>query len=500
MLAGNSESQSAFGVGYINDLVMVCGGYVYIGEGATLSTATNNGAIPVQSTALVSMMYLSPNVYIAGGLSTVAVLNMPTLTLSTATTSTSTSTSAGTVPTYCWLTANWRGRFILAQDINNPQNVYASRLGDPYDFNYAATDPAAAWAANFSESGQIGEPVTAFIPFNDDLAVVSCINSVWLIEGDPSDGGSFVLLSNTMGIVGPRAWCTDAAHTLYFVGTSGLYSLRPFWAQYQPPQNLTDKTWMQFFQGLDRNQSQITLVYDEVNQYIKIGIAPYSPTESTSPVGSTLIFDLRNGGLWPQGYGGDATPFSIASYVPGYALTSVDADGWPIGPAVPQQTIALGGSEGCVYQASPSTTYDQTVTGNYAISSYATFGPINPIPDSMALLHAVEMDMGELPPQYSTSTGIGWNALITVVAGAVAADVDDTGGYSYPTQDSTSNAAGYNTWMTNTQLDRRQPIWRPRLGAAWYALEISNSTISTTWSFETATMTFAQNGINRYRR
>lgn len=462
---------------------MINGGYAYIGASDVLSTAVNNGAVTINSTSLVSLAFLSPNVYIASGLSTVAYLNMPTLLLSTATAST------GIVPTYCALTANWRGRLILTQDEFNPQNVYASRLGVPNDFDYSQPDPASAWAANFSESGQIGEPITAFIPFNDDLAVVSCINSVWLIEGDPSDGGSFVKLSDAMGIVGPRAWCTDAAHTLYFVGTSGLYSLRPFWAQYQPPTNLTDKNWQQFFQSIDRNNNSVTLLYDELNQYVYIFIAPYALTS----LSSTLTYDLRNGGVWPQQYGGDIGPYSVASYVPGYAFTSTDSGGWPIGPAVPQQTIAMGGNNGCVYQINPSTTFDFTVTNNFAISSFATFSPMNPVPGSMSLLHAIEMDMGELPPQYST-----WNANITLVAGAVAADV--SGEYAYPTGDSTSNSTAYNTWSVSTGLDRRQPIWRPRLGAAWYALEISNSTISTTWSFEMANMTFAPNGINRYRR
>ena len=491
------EAQSIFGAGYINSLVISDTGNIYVGTGATLSTAGNNGAVQVNSTGLVSMMFLSPNVFIAGGESTIAYLNMNTGLLSTLFATGSTGSSA---PTFCSLTANWRGRAIFAQDANSPQNIYASRLGDPYDYNYAATDPAAAWAANFSESGQIGEPVTAFIPFNDDLAVVSCINSVWLIEGDPSDGGSFVKLSDEMGIVGPRAWCTDAAHTLYFVGTSGLYSLRPFWAQYQPPQNLTDKQWQQFFQNIDRNQNSVTLVYDELNMYIYIFVSPYNSATN----GTHLVFDIRNGGLWPIQYGGDIGPACAVSFVPGYALTSTDGGGYPIGPTVPQQTIALGGTSNCVYQIDPNTTFDYTVNNPLAISSYANFGAINPIPDSMSLLHAIEMDMGALPPQYISSGGgmspvvTGWNANITVYAGATAADVSDD--YFYPTLDSTSNSTGYNTWMTSTQLDRRQPIWRPRLGAAWYALQIGNSTISTTWSFEMAQMTFAQNGINRYRR
>jgi hypothetical protein len=498
MNIGSQTSQSQAAWGYLNTLVMVTNGGVYTGMLDTLSAATNNFTQPgLASTVLASMCWLNPNVFIVTGQSTVPFLILSTNALSTLPISTSTGSTAtnpffSITPTFCSLTANWRGRLILTQDQNNPQNVYASRLGTPTDFDYALTDPAAAWAANFSESGQVGEPVTAFIPFNDDLAIVSCINSVWLIEGDPSDGGSFVLLSQDMGIVGPRAWCTDAAHTLYFVGTSGLYSLRPFWAQYQPPQNLTDRSWQQFFQAIDRNQSAVNLVYDELNQYINIFVQPYNGS-----TGSHLIYDIRNGGVWPVQYGGDAQPISAISYVPGYAAPATDANGWPIGPVIPQQTIAIGGTSSCVYQVSPSTLGDYTITSSFAISSYANFMAVNPIPDGVAVSHALELDMGELPPQYNT-TGAGWYAEATLFAGPTAADVSDD--YTYPTLDSTSNSTSYLTWNGSTNLDRRQTIWRPRLGGAWFALQIGNSTASTTWSFEQAILTSTPSGINRFRR
>jgi hypothetical protein len=484
MNIGVQTTQSQFGVGYINSLVMVTNGDVYIGAADNVSTAGNNATSLISSTALVSLSYLSPNVFFASGQSTTTYMPVSTQLLSTLVAST------GIAPTFCNLTANWRGRLILTQDTNNPQNVYASRLGVFNDFNYAAlNDPAAAWAANFSESGQIGEPITAFIPFNDDLAVVSCINSVWLIEGDPSDGGSFVKLSDAMGIVGPRAWVTDAAHTLYFVGTSGLYSLRPFWAQYQAPQNLTDKSWQQFFQSIDRNQNSITLVYDELNQYINIFVTPYNSVTG----GVHLIFDIRNGGLWPVQYGGDIGPATAVSFVPGYALPSVDSTGFPIGPTVPQQTIALGGFSSCVYQIDPNTVFDYAVAGNFAISSFANFQAVNPLPGRMGIAHAIEMDMGELPPPYAA-----WNAVITLKSGAVAADVSDD--ISYPTRDTTVNSTAYLQWSASTGLDRRQVVFRPRLGGAWFGLQIGNSTASTTWSFEQAAITFAESGYNRYRR
>jgi hypothetical protein len=405
MLAGEAIFQPSVASGYLNVLVMATNGIVYVGNGATISTAGNQSPPLLSSTNNVSMCYLDLATYMNYGGSTSAYLNMTTGAMSTYTTST------GLAPTFCSLNATWRGRLVMLQDANNPQNIYASRMGDAQDMNFAATDPASAWAANFSESGQIGQPVTAFIPFNDDLAIVGCINQVWLIEGDPSDGGSFVLMSDGMGIVGPRAWCTDAQHTLYFVGTSGLYSVRPFWAQYQPPQLLSGQSYDQFFQNLDRNQNNVSLIYDETNKYIHIYVSPRDQS-----VGTHLIYDTRNGGMWPVEYAPLMGPTCVASYVPGYSARSTDPFGFPIGPTSAIQTIALGGWDGAVYQVDSGQLQDQDVTtfalsgsgtsGGTAINSFITFAPINPNPVGEAILQRVEVDMGEVNPITFISTGL----------------------------------------------------------------------------------------------
>lgn len=486
------------------------------------------------------------------------------------------------VPTYVSQDDTWRGRLIFYVDANNPQNIYAARVGDPFDWNYAATDPAAAWAANFSDSGQIGESVTAFIPFNDDLALVGCTNQIWLIEGDPSDGGSFVLLTDDMGIAGPYAWCTDPQHTLYFVGTSGLYSLRPFWAQYQPPQLLTGDNWDQFFEQLDRNFYNVALVYDAIHKYIHIYVTPLSGVGSSIH----LVYDLRNQGLWPIQYAPNIGPTYVTDFVPG-------------GPGV-QQIVALGGMDGNIYQVDDTANDD---AGFQAINSFITFAPINPNPIGRSIVNSLEIDMGETPSTYpgpvtvttstlvegagstyaystqltgtligtvnSTNTafstnypisedtfivGFYWfstgeaggliptfnggnsitlphpilstfteagtefqtvgatilyqinsstygnpfNANFQLVSGAVAVDVN--GDDLYPTQDSTSNSTYYQTWINSTGLDRRQPSYHPRLGGAWFGFTISNSTQSTTWSFEKALVTFQNGGLNRQQR
>jgi hypothetical protein len=471
MNAGSGNFQSAYGSGYINNLVFATNGTVYVSDPfGTVSTAGNQSTKFFSPTNPISMCFLNLGVYMTDG-STLAYLNTSTGNMvAYSTTFNNYSTSTDPAPTFCAQDVTWRGRLILYQDQNNPQNIYAARTGNPYDFNYAATDPASAWSANFSESGQIGQPVTAFIPFNDDLAIVSCIDQMWLIEGDPSDGGTFVLMSEHMGMLGPQAWCTAPNHDLYFVGTSGMYMLRPFWAQYMPPQLLTGQNYDQFFTQLDRNQMNVALVYDEVHKYIHIYVTPYS-TYLGGISGTHLIFDTRNNGLWPVQYASTAGPSCATSFVPG-SLGN-------------KQILALGGLNGNVYQINDSATDDVGT----AIQSNITFAPINPLPDRAAIMQKIEVDMGELPSTYST-----FNSKLSVLAGPTAADVD-VDGYGWPSQ--STNLPGFTKTFT---MDRRQAIIQQRLGGGWFSITLGNSTDQATWSFERAVLNFTPSGVNRQQR
>jgi hypothetical protein len=471
--------QPSVASGYYNILVMAEGGFVYVGNGGSMSTAGNQSAAFLSSTVNVAMCYLNLKVYMNDGQSTASYLDLSTGDMQTYVTST------GLAPTFCSQNATWRGRLVMFQDANDPQNIYASRIGDAEDMDFAEEDPAAAWAGNFSDSGQIGQPLTAFIPFNDDLAIVSCIDQMWLIEGDPSDGGSFVLMSDHMGMVGPTAYCTDPQHTVYFVGTSGLYSLRPFWAQYQPPQLLSGGKFDQYFQAIDRNQSNITMAYDEVNKYIHIYVSPRDQS-----VGEHLIYDLRNQGFWPIEYAPGMGPACVASYCAGYVATQLDDAGLPIGPTSAVQTIALGGWDGYVYQVNQNASADENIatTGPTAINSDIVLIVANPNPAGEAVLNMMQMDGGELPPQYPS-----WNASVTIVSGAVAADVngDDTPPLT---------PAGYQTWVGSVGNDRRAPIMRPRRGGAWFSVSLANSTLAATNSLERLVLTFSPMGLNRRQR
>ncbi|MGD0768105.1 MAG: hypothetical protein ABSB42_07920 [Tepidisphaeraceae bacterium] len=372
---------------YFNDLVIPVNGTVYVSDPfGNVSTAT--GSTLISSTNPVSMCFLNQTVFFASGVSTIGVMSTSTLACSTL--KASTTPGGQVVPTYCTLADTWRGRLVLAGASTQPQNFFMSRLGQPTDWNYAATDGAAAVAGNLSESGQIGEPITAVIPFNDDLLIFSTVLGLWLMEGDPADGGTIVRLTQHGGLVGKDAWCIDPTGTLFYITQSGLWSVIPIWSVYRPPQLISGQAWSQFFETLDINTNAVSMAYDAVNKYIRIYVTP-SPYGFA---GTHLVYDVRNGGFWPATYPANEGPTYTCSYITGGAT-----GGAPI------EMVAMGGLDGNVHVETNLAADDE---GN-AIQSYITLAPINPNPYGNAILNRVEVDLGELPLTYpylsSTATG-----------------------------------------------------------------------------------------------
>lgn len=432
---------------------------------ASLAVAVNHVvhvASPAASTDAVSY-----NVYVSLGTGTETLQNVTPIALGTAwqePTSGLTATGAtpplGLTPTNNFLCCNWRGRFVLAGDSNNPQNFYMSRVGNPLDWNFAATDPAAAVAGNLSESGQIGEPIVALIPYTDDYMLIGCTNSLWMLQGDPADGGSIVRVSDQMGLVSPNSWCVDPTGTLYFIARGGLYSVRPIWEFYQPPQLLSGETYDQYFQTIINGSFYISMQWDIDAKYMHIFA---TPTDDVT-AGVHLIHDQRNGGLWPQVYPLNMGPTATVRY----AANNVNGG---------QRAILLGGWDGYIRQWT-ATNLDDDGT---AISAYAVLGPVKPSVEA-AIFSGVTLDFGET----LAADAADWNANVIVSSGPDAFSVTEGTPHSTATIPST--------------LDRRQKTYRQRFRGGWFSLTISNSTLDKYFSFESALLEFIDAGRNRERR
>lgn len=364
---------------------------------------------------------------------------------------------AGTLPTNCSLCCGWRGRLVLAGDSANPQNFYMSRSGDPQDYDYSQLDPAAAVAGNLSTAGQIGEPIMSLIPFSDDYMMIGCLNSLWMLQGDPADGGTIVCVSNTMGMTAPNAWCVDPAGTLYFIARGGLYTVRPAWEFYRPPELISGTTYDQYFNTIINGNFYLSMVWDVDAKYLHIFATAINEEET----GTHMIFDSRNGGLWPQVYPHNYSPVCSTKYL------ANSINGMP--------SVLMGGFDSSIRVWTPTALNDDAV----AIASYAVLGPVKASPEA-SILSGITIDMGEV---LAADTAAQWNASVKLASGPDAYSVTEG------TPHSLANIA--------IPLDRRQKTFRQRFRGGWHTCTISNSTINTYWSFESALLEFIAAGRNR---
>lgn len=453
-------------------LVAVCEGFVWYGGPSpadTMQMATGQSTAPLSGNPTVSMAAVNftgistdanavnQAVYIVDGITQYPVVfNTSTHAITTIVPKSSTNPS----PTYCSLACNWRGRLVLAGDPSAPQNFYMSRAGDPSDWDYSQVDPAAAVAGNLSQAGKIGEPITALIPYTDDYMLIGCAHSLWMLEGDPADGGSIVMVSNQMGIVGKDAWCVSPDGTLYFVASGGLYSVKPIWEFYQPPQLLSANTLNQFFQSIPWNLTITSMVWDADLHYLYCFFTPVS-----GQAGIHIVFDSRTeGGLWKIQFTATNGPFSSCLYL------SDNAPG--------NRAILLGGWDGYIRQTDTTALDDD----GQLIACSVTLGPWHPSPEA-SLLSATTIDLGELGPGAASST---WGATAYLASGPDAFSVTEGGAHS-----STAIAI---------TLDRRQKTFRQRLRGGWFSLRLANGVDKTYFSFESATLEFKPAGRNRERR
>lgn len=100
-----------------------------------------------------------------------------------------------------------------------------SKTGDPWNWDYASTDPLTAAAGNNADAGETGDIIRALIPYKDDYLIFGCASTIWVLTGDPAQGGKIDEVDLTVGMFGANSWCFDGDGNLYFWGTSGIYKI-----------------------------------------------------------------------------------------------------------------------------------------------------------------------------------------------------------------------------------------------------------------------------------
>lgn len=433
--------------GRLTNLIAVSDGSIYIGDLDTTAIATDGNEV-LDSAVIPSVAFADGKAYFVDG-TVIKVLDVASQTVSDFT------ATAGDAPSGCTLAATYRDRLVLAAPLDTPQNFFLSRVGTQTDFDFSQEDPAAAFAGNASEFGRIGEPITALMPFNDDLMYIGGDHDLWAMRGDPADGGSIDLVSDAIGVLSNTAWTKTPEGTVLFVGTGGLYKLDP---QGGAPVNISTGQWEEFFRSINRTANYITMEWDRDRQGAYIFIVPVDGTTQ----GTGIFYDLRSGGFWPIQFPVAAGPFSATLY---------DGDG------PEDRFIFLGGVDGSVRRLSE----DDASDDGAGISSYVYLGPFASSDIEELVIDSAEVILGEPP---GTLTDSDWNVRVDLLAGQ--------------TVERAFNSPRYTRSRTFTS-PRRQTRWLTRIRGAVFFIKLSNSVNDKTWVFERIIALMNDGGVVRRR-
>ena len=352
---------------------------------------------------------------------------------------------------------NWRNRLVLFGSIDDPQNYHMSRQGNPWDFDTGIGDARSATAGSLSDAGRIGDPITALCPVSDEMLVIGCTRSIWVMHGDPMQGGYATRHCDQTGILASNAWTTDPQDNLYFLGEEGLYVMAPGGR----PKNLTSiripglsgYRAVQPGQAGSAGQHYVTLAYDADRHGVLIFLAPYAAAAAVH-----YFYDLRNDALWPESYHNDIGPACAAYY----------------NAAAPAcRKLLLGGRNGYLYEFNDATKSD-VVDGSTtaAISSHVWLGPRR---------------LGDSNLR---------DAVVTNIVGVLSGGSDEVtrGIYS---GDTVEAALGAGPAATGTWGAGKNTPDRTRIRGGAHGVKISNATAGRRWAVENVTCQVVEGGPQR---
>lgn len=358
----------------------------------------------------------------------------------------------GFVPTGCPLICRYRDRIVLAGATEAPHQWYMSRQGDPYDWDYSQDDVGAAVSGQNSEASRVGEMITALIPHADECLVFGCRNSIWIVRGDPAQGGHIDNISPEIGIVSQGAWCATPTGELVFLSSDGVYMM-PAGCGAGRPVSISREYIPERLLNIDPTTTTVSMAYDVRDRGVHIFVSRNNSAETTH-----YWLDWEQKGFWPATYQTAHEPMAV------HARRDTTSD---------YSEVMLGCRDGYVRRHQDDLEKDYTNGDvSFTIKSYVYYGPIL-LSDSMALYNdgmLVEL-IGELA---KNSGPVHWQ----LFSGATIECALD------------SNERARGTWS----CDCLNPKSRPHVRGAAAFLKVSNGSSNKEWSVEHITAVIEPSG------
>lgn len=270
------------------------------------------------------------------------------------------SRSSGELPLRAKFMTRFVNRIFLAGFHDAPERVAASKAGDPYgwDFDPPGPSPAitAAWRSDLSVSGDFPDILTGMGAWKDDYLYLGGEKNVFLVRGDPLQGGKFDQVTKGVGMAFGRAWCFTPDGRFWWVSNEAEMWVASVGSSGVDARLVSRRIAKRLRDALDFSVSRPELMYDPRTRSIHVWLFPIG-------AGDTLFRHFRLGldnlAWWEDSYGTTAVQ-------PTSALV-VDAD------AAEDRVLLLGSRDGYVREWSPTAPGDDGVR----IDSKAFLGPLH---------------------------------------------------------------------------------------------------------------------------
>lgn len=418
---------SPSGVSLTSSKILVgCNGKVYWGQ---YGSWTNTGIGVYDDTAAeISIVDAKQNWYLVDG--TV----MKKVTGAAGAVTTITTGGTGQPPTGARLITLYRNRLVLSRTSSDPHNWFMSKVDDYTDWDYSNTDATGAVAGNNATAGKIGDVITCLIPFSDDYMVMGCSDSVWLMRGDPKYGGSIDnLIRGGGGIVGAEAFARDSEGRIYYLSRTDLMMIDVGGGI---PKSISQGRLQKFLSDMDFSVSKVRMAWDAVNKGLWVFF-----TAATSSATTHLFWDQRMDAFTKHQFPNDIGPTAVCSIS---------------GEVYQDRQVLMGGFDGFIRVFDKLFSTDDGT----AITSRIKFPPL-PLADAgdRGMITETQIVVGDAG---SVSLTYKWYV----------------GENAQAAQTETNASVEGNTYNSGRTIDRE----RARGQVA--VIELSNSDIARTWSFE----------------
>jgi hypothetical protein len=268
--------------------------------------------------------------------------------------------SLGTIPYGCPCICTWSDRLVLAGGTTTPFGVFCSRQSDPEDWDYSEEDSGAAVSLTLAEAGQIGDTINCLSPHSDKCLIIGCSTTLWIMRGDPGQGGQVDNLSQHVGVLDKGAWCTTPDGMFVFLSNDGLYAVPAGCSagSHGFPKSISRERIPEELLAIDKAAITVSLAYDVRDRGIHIFLTPNTAGSSSA---THWWFDWEAKSFWKVTLGSANFEPLVAHARRNYTPASSS-----------ESTVVFGCRDGYIRRFENDLNKDDSVS----YSSYVLIGPI----------------------------------------------------------------------------------------------------------------------------